>query len=137
MTLTSRTEASVLKNHSLDRSFFSSLLFLTHVFSSPFWSLLVSSSHFFLTGFSIHFLGVVICFIDITPVISQLFHCKMLSRHANHAKLLSQSLATLRCHSQLRCVATTKNFINGQFVDSKTNDWIDLHNPVSCHFSIY
>ena len=26
---------------------------------------------------------------------------------------------------------TTKMFINGQFVESKTDKWIDLHNPVS------
>lgn len=26
---------------------------------------------------------------------------------------------------------TTKMFINGQFVESKTNKWIDLHDPVS------
>lgn len=25
----------------------------------------------------------------------------------------------------------TKLFINGQFVESKTTEWIDLHNPVS------
>lgn len=26
---------------------------------------------------------------------------------------------------------TTKLFINGQFVESKTDRWIDIHNPVS------
>jgi acyl-CoA reductase-like NAD-dependent aldehyde dehydrogenase len=25
---------------------------------------------------------------------------------------------------------TTKNFINGEWVESKTNEWIDVHNPV-------
>lgn len=25
----------------------------------------------------------------------------------------------------------TKLFLNGEFVESKTTDWIDLHNPVS------
>ena len=27
--------------------------------------------------------------------------------------------------------ATTKLFLNNEFVESKTNDWIPLHNPVS------
>lgn len=30
-----------------------------------------------------------------------------------------------------RSVSTTKLFINGEFVDSKTNDWIDIHNPAT------
>ena len=25
-------------------------------------------------------------------------------------------------------------FINGEFVESKTDKWIDLHNPVSCMY---
>lgn len=29
-----------------------------------------------------------------------------------------------------RSLSTTKLFINGEFKESKTNDWIDLHNPV-------
>jgi malonate-semialdehyde dehydrogenase (acetylating)/methylmalonate-semialdehyde dehydrogenase len=33
--------------------------------------------------------------------------------------------------SQIRNVTTTKLFIDGQFVESKTNDWIDLHNPAT------
>lgn len=28
-------------------------------------------------------------------------------------------------------VPTTKLFINGKFVDSKTEDWIDVHNPAT------
>lgn len=31
----------------------------------------------------------------------------------------------------LRSVSTTKLFINGEFRESKTTDWIDIHNPVS------
>ncbi|ESO86805.1 hypothetical protein LOTGIDRAFT_194671 [Lottia gigantea] len=37
-------------------------------------------------------------------------------------------------HSFRRCYAsipTTKNFINGEFVESKTTKWIDLHNPAT------
>ena len=30
-----------------------------------------------------------------------------------------------------RSVATTKLFIDGRFIESKTNDWIDLHNPAT------
>lgn len=32
---------------------------------------------------------------------------------------------------QARSVTTTKLFIDGQFVESKTSDWIDLHNPAT------
>lgn len=28
---------------------------------------------------------------------------------------------------------TTKLFIDGKFVESQTNDWIDIHDPVSLH----
>jgi len=28
-------------------------------------------------------------------------------------------------------VPTTKMFINGKFVESKTSEWIDLHNPAT------
>jgi malonate-semialdehyde dehydrogenase (acetylating)/methylmalonate-semialdehyde dehydrogenase len=28
-------------------------------------------------------------------------------------------------------VPTTKLFINGKFVESKTEDWIDVHNPAT------
>lgn len=35
-----------------------------------------------------------------------------------------------RCYSSTS-VPTTKMFIDGKFVDSKTNDWIDLHNPAT------
>lgn len=28
-------------------------------------------------------------------------------------------------------VPTTKMFIDGKFVESKTNDWIDLHDPAT------
>jgi len=27
---------------------------------------------------------------------------------------------------------STKNFIGGEFVESKTTEWIDVHDPVSC-----
>lgn len=31
------------------------------------------------------------------------------------------------------CKSNTKLFINGQFVESSTDKWIDIHNPVSTH----
>ncbi|XP_065842945.1 probable methylmalonate-semialdehyde/malonate-semialdehyde dehydrogenase [acylating], mitochondrial [Oscarella lobularis] len=39
--------------------------------------------------------------------------------------------ATASIRSTIRLSSTTKLFINGQFVDSKTNEWIDLHNPAT------
>ena len=37
----------------------------------------------------------------------------------------------VRSFHQVRNVTTTKLFIDGQFVESKTSDWIDLHNPAT------
>lgn len=31
----------------------------------------------------------------------------------------------------MSAVPTTKLFINGKFVESKTKDWIDVHNPAT------
>ncbi|XP_013388898.2 probable methylmalonate-semialdehyde dehydrogenase [acylating], mitochondrial isoform X1 [Lingula anatina] len=50
--------------------------------------------------------------------------------------LLKQCIAAPGSVSALRfyasgSVPTTKLFINGQFVESKTSDWIDLHNPAT------
>ncbi|XP_065843392.1 probable methylmalonate-semialdehyde/malonate-semialdehyde dehydrogenase [acylating], mitochondrial [Oscarella lobularis] len=39
--------------------------------------------------------------------------------------------AATSLRSTIRLSSTTKLFINGQFVDSKTNEWIDLHNPAT------
>lgn len=41
---------------------------------------------------------------------------------------LKSPLNTLNLY---RSVSTTKLFINGEFRDSKTNDWIDIHNPAT------
>ena len=30
--------------------------------------------------------------------------------------------------------STTKLFIDGKFIDSKTEDWLPVHNPVSYNF---
>lgn len=38
-------------------------------------------------------------------------------------------LQAARCMSS--SVPTTKNFINGQFVDSNTDSWVDVHNPAT------
>ena len=35
-----------------------------------------------------------------------------------------------------RSVSTTKLFINGEFRESKTTNWIDIHNPVSVSFFV-
>lgn len=42
--------------------------------------------------------------------------------------MVARNYASAAASSQ---VATTKLFIDGEFVDSKTNKWIDLHNPAT------
>ncbi|KAG9510918.1 Methylmalonate-semialdehyde dehydrogenase [acylating], mitochondrial, partial [Fragariocoptes setiger] len=38
---------------------------------------------------------------------------------------------TVRCLGMETTIPTTKLFIDGQFVESKTNDWIEIHNPAT------
>ena len=49
-------------------------------------------------------------------------------------KLATSGLRPAAIHQFCRSASTTKLFINGEFRDSKSNDWIDIHNPVSGHF---
>ncbi|KAF6022856.1 ALDH6A1 [Bugula neritina] len=49
-------------------------------------------------------------------------------------RLCSQALQlqrNLRNGYHLRSVSTTKLFLDGKFVESKTDEWIDLHNPAT------
>ena len=46
--------------------------------------------------------------------------CRMIVIYASHALILG-----------ILSQPTTKLFINGQFVESSTDKWIDIHNPVS------
>ena len=54
---------------------------------------------------------------------------------ANFMKIVTQSGMTTRALFSLRrgyaTAPTTKMFLDGKFVESKTNDWIDLHNPAT------
>ncbi|KAI1290454.1 putative methylmalonate-semialdehyde dehydrogenase [acylating], mitochondrial [Halotydeus destructor] len=50
--------------------------------------------------------------------------CLLFSRQFSQKNSAIKSLIS-------RNVSTTKLFINGEFVESKTNDWIDLHNPAT------
>lgn len=47
------------------------------------------------------------------------------------SKLATSGLRPATIHQFYRSASTTKLFINGEFRDSKSNDWIDIHNPVS------
>ena len=57
--------------------------------------------------------------------------CNLLARH-----FASSSVVSIKCNNfysiltQVSFQPTTKLFINGKFVESKTNQWIDVHNPV-------
>lgn len=46
-----------------------------------------------------------------------------------HRALKYSSLA--RSYSSASSIPTTKLYINGKFVESKTTEWIDLHNPAT------
>lgn len=48
-------------------------------------------------------------------------------------KLLNREFAATasRHYSSNKEVSTTKLYINGKFIESKTNDWIDLYNPAT------
>ena len=61
----------------------------------------------------------------------------MLSRNRSQLMILKKTLSSLKYSGQLRTVATTKNFIGGQFVESQTSEWIDLHNPVSISWLLF
>lgn len=62
---------------------------------------------------------------------------KMLRRASSLSRLLASSKKAAPLASLLKkyysngSVPTTKLFINGQFVESQTDKWIDIHNPVS------
>lgn len=70
-------------------------------------------------------------FTHYTSLQSKFIIFTMLSRNQSQLMFLKKTLSSLRYSGQLRTVATTKNFIGGQFVESKTSEWIDLYNPVS------
>ncbi|XP_041353683.1 methylmalonate-semialdehyde dehydrogenase [acylating], mitochondrial-like [Gigantopelta aegis] len=54
---------------------------------------------------------------------SSVFRVAVLRQHLTGCMLT-------RCYAS-GSVPTTKNFINGEFVESKTDKWIDLHNPAT------
>ncbi|KAJ2842657.1 hypothetical protein GGI22_007476, partial [Coemansia erecta] len=45
-------------------------------------------------------------------------------------RLLPRAIASARCYGT-GASATTKLFLNGQFIESQTSDWIDVRNPAT------
>eukprot|EP01112_Ceratiomyxa_fruticulosa_P012637 TRINITY_DN350_c0_g1_i3.p1 TRINITY_DN350_c0_g1~~TRINITY_DN350_c0_g1_i3.p1 ORF type:complete len:556 (-),score=143.76 TRINITY_DN350_c0_g1_i3:104-1771(-) len=70
---------------------------------------------------------------DSTTIIIQLtqqFQAMHLSRFSSSRSLLVSPRIPYRCFSS-SSTPTTKNFIGGQFTESKTKEWIDVHNPAT------